>query len=174
MRGFEVWANQPLRPPVAVVKILLSSILLVDRSSIVFSYELEEPSPLILPHPCTLAGGDEHLVAVPVTGQVAQHVTHSRVVVGLEVCAVRLAHVALLILYGPCPARQVAALVELLLHGNIVENTAQLALCLLGVPGADHGPGNTQPAILPGLYATLLHREANTLLNSALAAFGTH
>ena len=45
----EVRSHQPLRPGEGVVKVLLGGVVLVAGSTIVFSDEREESSPLVLP-----------------------------------------------------------------------------------------------------------------------------
>ena len=49
MRLPEVRSNQPLRPSEGVVEVLLGGVVLVAGSTIVFSDEREESSPLVLP-----------------------------------------------------------------------------------------------------------------------------
>merc|ERR1712106_477442 len=122
-KSVEVIPNQPLSLAVAEVQVFTGSILQVHRPAIMLSNKAEQPCPRVLPNCCPLGGGDHNLVTARFTGQGLQKVTHSWVVLLVEQCAVRLAHVAFMARYGPSFAGYAFTSVWIFFHRHILTNT---------------------------------------------------
>ena len=104
--GFsEVRSHEPLGPGEGVVEVLLGGVVLVGRPPVVLPDEGEQAGPLVLPDGRRPVRGDDHLVAVPVTGEGGEEVAGGGLVDVVEPGAVGAADVALLVLWTPLSAR---------------------------------------------------------------------